>query len=63
MIFIEAMRIDQTVEELEQIRPMFIVPCHDTGWKATKIILNSMPKNFPLRAWNNLRILMPSKYE
>ena len=38
--------IDPTVEELKKIRPTFIVPCHDTGWKATNAILNAMPKNF-----------------
>ncbi|KPV64412.1 MAG: 7, 8-dihydropterin-6-methyl-4-(beta-D-ribofuranosyl)- aminobenzene-5'-phosphate synthase [Candidatus Bathyarchaeota archaeon BA2] len=38
--------IDPTVEELKKIRPTFIVPCHDTGWKATNVILNAMPENF-----------------
>jgi len=38
--------IDPTVEELKKIRPTFIIPCHDTGWKATNAILNAMPENF-----------------
>lgn len=38
--------IDPTVEELKKIRPTFIVPCHDTGWKATNTILKVMPENF-----------------
>lgn len=38
--------IDPTVEELKKIRPTIIIPCHDTGWKATNAILNAMPENF-----------------
>jgi len=38
--------IDPTVEELKKIRPTFIIPCHDAGWKATNAILNAMPENF-----------------
>jgi len=38
--------IDPTVEELKKIRPTFIIPCHDTGWKAANAILNAMPENF-----------------
>jgi 7,8-dihydropterin-6-yl-methyl-4-(beta-D-ribofuranosyl)aminobenzene 5'-phosphate synthase len=38
--------IDPTVEELKKIRPTFIIPCHDTGWKATNAILDAMPENF-----------------
>ena len=38
--------IGPTVEELKEIRPTFIIPCHDTGWKATNAILNAMPENF-----------------
>jgi len=38
--------IDPTVEELKEIRPTFIIPCHDTGWKATNAILDAMPENF-----------------
>jgi len=38
--------IDPTVEELKKIRPTFVIPCHDTGWKATNVILNVMPDNF-----------------
>lgn len=38
--------IDPTMEELKKIKPTFIVPCHDTGWKATNTILNAMPENF-----------------
>ena len=38
--------IDPTLEELKKIKPTFIVPCHDTGWKATNTILNAMPENF-----------------
>jgi len=38
--------IAPTVEELKEIRPTFIIPCHDTGWKATNAILNAMPENF-----------------
>ena len=38
--------IDPTIEELKKIKPTFIVPCHDTGWKATNTILNAMPENF-----------------
>ena len=37
---------DPTVEDLKKIRPKFIIPCHDTGWKATNAILNAMPENF-----------------
>ena len=38
--------IDPTIEGLKKIKPTFIVPCHDTGWKATNTILNAMPENF-----------------
>jgi 7,8-dihydropterin-6-yl-methyl-4-(beta-D-ribofuranosyl)aminobenzene 5'-phosphate synthase len=38
--------IDPTVEALKQIKPAFVVPFHCTGWKATNVILNSMPDNF-----------------
>jgi len=38
--------IDPTVEELKKIEPTFIIPCHDTGWKAANTILNVMPQNF-----------------
>ena len=38
--------IDPTVEELKKIKSTFIIPCHDTGWRATNAILNAMPENF-----------------
>jgi 7,8-dihydropterin-6-yl-methyl-4-(beta-D-ribofuranosyl)aminobenzene 5'-phosphate synthase len=38
--------INPTVAQLKQIGPKFIVPCHDTGWQATNVILNAMPEQF-----------------
>lgn len=38
--------IDPTLDELKQVSPRFIVPCHCTGWKAVNRIIQLMPNSF-----------------
>jgi 7,8-dihydropterin-6-yl-methyl-4-(beta-D-ribofuranosyl)aminobenzene 5'-phosphate synthase len=38
--------IPRTIDELEQLKPKFIVPCHCSGWKAITEIAKSMPEAF-----------------
>jgi 7,8-dihydropterin-6-yl-methyl-4-(beta-D-ribofuranosyl)aminobenzene 5'-phosphate synthase len=38
--------ISRTIDELEEIKPAFVVPCHCTGLKATSKIAKQMPDAF-----------------
>ena len=38
--------IEQTIGELQNADPEYVVPCHCTGWKATNRIIETMPKKF-----------------
>jgi 7,8-dihydropterin-6-yl-methyl-4-(beta-D-ribofuranosyl)aminobenzene 5'-phosphate synthase len=38
--------IPRTIDELEQLKPRTIVPCHCSGWKAIAEIAKSMPEAF-----------------
>ena len=38
--------ISRTVDELERLRPEFVVPCHCSGFKATSEIARRMPRSF-----------------
>lgn len=43
-IFEEA--IEPTLNELQEIDPDYIVPCHCTGWKAANRIIETMPEKY-----------------
>jgi 7,8-dihydropterin-6-yl-methyl-4-(beta-D-ribofuranosyl)aminobenzene 5'-phosphate synthase len=38
--------IPRTVEELEELKPRFVVPCHCSGLKAVNEIARKMPNAF-----------------
>jgi 7,8-dihydropterin-6-yl-methyl-4-(beta-D-ribofuranosyl)aminobenzene 5'-phosphate synthase len=38
--------IKQTINELQNADPQYLVPCHCTGWKATNKIIETMPGKF-----------------
>jgi 7,8-dihydropterin-6-yl-methyl-4-(beta-D-ribofuranosyl)aminobenzene 5'-phosphate synthase len=38
--------IPRTIDELEQLKPKFIIPCHCSGWKAITEIAKNMPESF-----------------
>ena len=38
--------IEQTINELQNADPQYLVPCHCTGWKATNKIIETMPGKF-----------------
>ena len=38
--------ISRTIDELEKLRPEFVVPCHCSGFKATSEIARRMPRSF-----------------
>ena len=38
--------IEQTISELKNVDPQYLVPCHCTGWKATNRIIEIMPQKF-----------------
>ncbi len=38
--------IEPTIKELKNINPMYLVPCHCTGWKATNRIIQELPGKF-----------------
>jgi 7,8-dihydropterin-6-yl-methyl-4-(beta-D-ribofuranosyl)aminobenzene 5'-phosphate synthase len=44
-------RIEQTVNELEQINPKLIAPSHCTGWRALCAIARELPQAF---VWNSV---------
>jgi 7,8-dihydropterin-6-yl-methyl-4-(beta-D-ribofuranosyl)aminobenzene 5'-phosphate synthase len=43
-IYEEAM--NPTIEEIRNVDPEYIIPCHCTGWKATNKIIDLMPDKF-----------------
>jgi len=43
-IYEEAM--NPTIEEIQNVDPEYIIPCHCTGWKATNKIIDLMPDKF-----------------
>jgi 7,8-dihydropterin-6-yl-methyl-4-(beta-D-ribofuranosyl)aminobenzene 5'-phosphate synthase len=38
--------IEPTLEEFQKVQPDYLVPCHCTGWKATNMIVEIMPKKY-----------------
>lgn len=44
-------RIQQSVEEIQRINPTIIVAAHCTGWRASCVMANAMPKKF---IWNSV---------
>ncbi len=38
--------IEPTITELKNADPMYLVPCHCTGWKATNRIIQELPEKF-----------------
>jgi len=44
VVFQEA--IEPTVSELQKADPEYIIPCHCTGWKGIKRIIDTMPEKF-----------------
>ena len=49
-------RIEQTVEELKQIKPKRIIPSHCTGWRGIFAIANALPDAFVSNSVGNLYI-------
>lgn len=47
-------RIDQTVGELEKVRPKILVPSHCTGWRGIYAIYSAMPDAFVWGSVGNL---------
>jgi 7,8-dihydropterin-6-yl-methyl-4-(beta-D-ribofuranosyl)aminobenzene 5'-phosphate synthase len=39
-------QIPRTIDELEQLKPEFVIPCHCSGLKVTTEIANNMSKAF-----------------
>jgi 7,8-dihydropterin-6-yl-methyl-4-(beta-D-ribofuranosyl)aminobenzene 5'-phosphate synthase len=44
-------RIEQTVEELNKVKPKLVVPSHCTGWRAMCTIASALPEAF---VWNSV---------
>src|SRR4030042_728130 len=44
-------RIEQTVEELNKVKPKLVVPSHCTGWRAMCAIASALPEAF---VWNSV---------
>ncbi|MDN5868994.1 MAG: MBL fold metallo-hydrolase [Candidatus Nitrosocosmicus sp.] len=38
--------IEPTLKELQKANPIYIIPCHCTGWKAINKIIDLMPEKF-----------------
>ena len=38
--------IEPTLKEIQRTQPDYLVPCHYTGWKASSIIIETMPEKF-----------------
>lgn len=38
--------IEPTIKELKKNNPVYLIPCHCTGWKATNRIIQELPKKF-----------------
>lgn len=47
-------RITQTVEQLKQLNPAFLIPSHCTGWRGTYAIAKEMPDAFICSSVGNL---------
>ena len=54
-------RIEPTVEELRQIKPKLIIPCHCTGWRANHALAKEFPDAFVNNSVGNLYQLKSSK--
>jgi 7,8-dihydropterin-6-yl-methyl-4-(beta-D-ribofuranosyl)aminobenzene 5'-phosphate synthase len=47
-------RIPATIQELKQIRPKLIVPCHCTGWRANHDLAKEFPTAYTPNSVGNL---------
>ena len=46
-------RIEQTIEELKQMKPKIVVPCHCTGWRGVLATANALPDAFVYNSVGN----------